>query len=83
MVVQRYLCHLLHQFWLSCATSPSEVEGQVPLLAGVGGPPTVSAAQNCLLEPFTLGLMVATEVTVICPLQNIYSKPYQSYSYAF
>ena len=34
MVVQRYLCHLLHPFWLSCATSPREVEGQIPF--GVG-----------------------------------------------
>lgn len=36
MVVQRYLCHLLHQFWLSCATSPSEVEGQIPFGMGQG-----------------------------------------------
>lgn len=34
VVVQRYLCHLLHLFWLSCATSPSEVEGWIPF--GVG-----------------------------------------------
>lgn len=36
MVVQRYLCHLLHQFWLSCATSPSEVEGPIPFGMGQG-----------------------------------------------
>ena len=69
MVVQRYLWHLLHQFWLSCATSPSEVEGQIPL--GMGQGVYSFCCTKLPSQPLRLGLMMGTEVTVICPVQNV------------